>query len=323
MSGYEVGYKPTIKSLPQAKDRLSFLYLERCVINRQDSALTVTDVRGVVHVPAAAISVLLLGPGTSVTHRAMELLGDVGASIVWVGESGVRYYAHGRPLTTASRLLSAQAKLVSNVRTHAEVARKMYVMRFPDEDVSGLTIQQLRGKEGTRVRALYAKMSKETGVAWYGRTCDYATSDIVNKALSEANVCLYGIVHSVLVALGCSPGLGFVHVGHERSFVYDVADLYKAEITIPLAFKVAAISDVDEDVSVITRRKMRDVIAASDIISRIVKDTHSLLVADDSVDVDVLYLWDDKLGLCKSGISYGMSSENELDDQEEGYGVLL
>ena len=76
--------RPQLQALPQVKDRMTFLYLEHCTLGRQDGAVTVTDDRGIVHVPAAAISLLLLGPGTDVTHRSMELMGDAGISIVWV-----------------------------------------------------------------------------------------------------------------------------------------------------------------------------------------------------------------------------------------------
>ena len=98
--------RPELQALPQIKDRMTFLYFEHCKLNRQDSAITVTDDQGVVHVPAASISVLLLGPGTMVTHRAMELIGDAGVSGVWVGEHGVRYYAGGRPIKENTWLLS-------------------------------------------------------------------------------------------------------------------------------------------------------------------------------------------------------------------------
>ena len=128
--------RPELQALPQVKDRMTFLYLEHCTLGRQDGAITVTDENGIVHIPAAAISVLLLGPGTRVTHRAMELMGDAGVGAVWVGEHGVRYYAHGRPLTTRAGLLMRQAELISNTRKHLAVVRKMYQLRFPEEDVS-------------------------------------------------------------------------------------------------------------------------------------------------------------------------------------------
>ena len=102
--------RPDLQALPQVKDRMTFLYLEHCTLGRQDGAITVTDEKGIVRIPAAGISVLLLGPGTRVTHRAMELMGDTGVGAVWVGEHGVRYYAHGRPLTTHAAAVAAAGR---------------------------------------------------------------------------------------------------------------------------------------------------------------------------------------------------------------------
>jgi len=163
--------KAELLELPRVSDRASFLYIEHSKINRQDSSITVTDRRGVVRIPAAMISVLMLGPGTEITHRAMELIGDTGTSIVWVGEQGVRLYAHGRALNRSSQLLERQAKLVSNRRTRLDVARKMYQLRFPDEDVSLFSplidlekillsaIIQIRGKFHDKKR-LYARIQR-------------------------------------------------------------------------------------------------------------------------------------------------------------------
>lgn len=299
--------RPELQALPQVKDRMTFLYLEHCTLGRQDSAITVTDEQGVIHIPAAAISVLLLGPGTRVTHRAMELIGDMGVTAVWVGEHGVRYYASGRPLTEHTRLLQKQAELVSNTRKHLEVVRKMYQLRFPDEDVSGLTMQQLRGREGSRVRSVYRQASKETGVPWSGRDYkpeDFSAGDPVNQALSAANVCLYGLAHAVIAALGCSPGLGFVHVGHSNSFVYDIADLYKAEITIPIAFEVAAQNP--DNLPSVVRRRVRDAMVEHHILERMVHDIRWLLLPqeDPQIDEQPVYLWDQKLGTVPNGINY-------------------
>ncbi len=329
MGDIPVTKKPDLFALPQIKDRMSFLYLEHCVINRQDGAITVTDVRGTVHVPAASLSVLLLGPGTKVSHRAMELIGDAGTSVIWVGEHGVRYYAHGRPLTHSARLLIRQAELVSNVRTRVAVARQMYQMRFTDEDASSLSMQQLRGKEGARVRSLYRRASKETGVPWNGREYDpnnYGASDPVNMALSAAHACLYGVVHSVIVALGCSPGLGFVHTGHEYSFVYDIADLYKGKITIPIAFEIAA--EQPEDIGSVTRRRVRDAISDGHILKQTVKDIRELILGDtaarEDMEINVLHLWDDKKGLVPNAVSYGKEYDDiEEEKMEEGYGTIL
>ena len=193
--------RPTLQALPRIEDRLTFLYLEHCQINREDSAILVRDERGTTRIPAAAITVLLLGPGTAVTHRAIELIGDVGVGIVWVGEHGVRFYASGRPLTHRSQLLIKQAELVSNQRKHLSVVRKMYQLRFPGEDVSDLTTQQLRGREGSRVRKAYRTAAKEWNIPWNGRNFDpnnFEGGDAVNQALSAGHACLYGLAHAVM-----------------------------------------------------------------------------------------------------------------------------
>lgn len=284
-----------IPDLVRAEDRLSFLYLERCVIHRDSNAVTATDDRGVVHIPAATIGVLLLGPGTSITHQAVALLADHGATAIWVGERGVRYYAHGRSLASSSRMLIAQADAVSRRDRRLAVARAMYAMRFPGEDTTNLTMQQLRGKEGARVRRTYREHAARTGIAWNQREYDrgdFAAGDPVNQALSAAHACLYGVVHAVIVALGVSPGLGFVHTGHERAFVYDVADLYKADVTIPVAFDVAA-SD-STDIAADTRRAVRDRLHDGDILARCVRDIRALLQPQASGPIDEE---DDSLGL--------------------------
>ena len=302
--------RPELQQLPQVKDRMTFLYLERCKLNRRDSAIEVIDDDGTVDIPAAAISVLMLGPGSSITHRAMELIGDVGVTVIWVGEHGVRYYASGRPLTKRAGLLLQQARLVSNQRLHLSVVRKMYEMRFPNEDVSRLTLQQLRGREGSRVREIYRKLAKQYGISWHGREYnpdDFYESNAVNQALSAGHACLYGLAHAVIVALGCSPGLGFVHVGHELSFVYDLADLYKAEVTIPIAFEAA--SQGLPDLPAYVRRKTRDAMTEGHILERMVHDLHDLLEIEEA-EADVVELWNYRDGTVKNGISYKADEES-------------
>jgi CRISPR-associated protein Cas1 len=233
-------------------------------------------------------------------------------------------------------MLIAQAALVSNTRSHLAVARRMYAMRFTDEDVTKLTMQQLRGREGARVRTIYRNASKKTGVSWSGREydpSDFSAGNPVNMALSAAHACLYGVAHSVITALGCAPGLGFIHTGHERSFVYDIADLYKADITIPIAFEVAA--QQPENIGAVTRRAVRDAIADSSILEHMVKDIRELLlgVSEDGslqevpeIDTNTVHLWDDKNGFVKNAVSYGKELDELGEDEAaitEGYGTLL
>ena len=89
----------------------------------------------------------------------------------------------------------------------------------------------------TRVRAPIR------GVPWAGRAYrreQWGSADPINRALSAANSCLYGICHAAIVSAGYSPALGFIHTGKMLSFVYDIADLYKSKLTIPVAFRVVA-----------------------------------------------------------------------------------
>lgn len=269
--------------LPRVADRVSFVYLERCTIHRDANAITAEDVDGTTHIPSATIGTLLLGPGTRVTHQAMSVLSECGANVVWVGEHGVRFYAGGRSLTRSSALVEAQATLWANRRTRLDVARAMYRMRFPDEDPAGLMRYQLLGYEGKRLKDCYKAQALRTGVPWNGRHYvpgDFGSGDPVNQGITAAAQCMYGIAHTVTAALGCSPGLGFVHSGHELSFVMDIADLYKTEIGIPIAFDVAA--QGDEEVGARTRRALRDRINKTQLLERCVADIKSLLEIDDA-----------------------------------------
>ncbi|MGH3757662.1 type I-E CRISPR-associated endonuclease Cas1e [Actinophytocola sp.] len=319
------GAKPVpISQLTRAQDRLTFLYLEHCIVHRDANAITAQDTRGTVHIPAATLGALLLGPGTSVSQQAMVLLAESGSTAVWVGEHGVRYYAHGRTLTQSSRLLERQAALVSTQTTRLRVARHMYTMRFPDENLSGLTMQQLRGREGARVRRIYRAHATRTGVTWERR--DYNPTNFddgtpVNQALSAANTSLYGVVHAVIVALGCAPGLGFIHTGHIRSFVYDIADLYKTEITIPIAFDMAARTDA-ADIGAETRRAVRDQMKDGKFLETCVRDIKALLADEDTTveygpeafeDPDVIMLWDGNGRTVPGGIAY--RDDADRDDQ--------
>lgn len=312
---------PSLTELVRAEDRISFIYFERAIIHRDQNAITATDAEGTVHVPAATIGVVMLGPGTRISHQAVALIANSGATIVWVGERGVRFYAFGRSLARSSRLLEAQARLFSNQSSRLAVARAMYGMRFPEDDVSHHTMQQLRGREGARVRNVYREHSKRTGVKWSGRQYDpddFENSDPINIALSSAHQCLYGIVHAVIVSMGCVPGLGFVHVGNELSFVYDIADLYKAEITIPIAFDVVA--SQPNDVEAATRYAVRDAVVDMTLLSRCVRDIRTLLgIGNDpengqlTNDFDgVNELWDGGNRTVSGGVSYSNEDNDSL-----------
>lgn len=287
-------------------DRVSTLYVEKTHVDRDENAIVLINKERTVRVPAAMIAVLLLGPGTRVTHGAINLLGDSGTGVCWVGEHGVRFYAGGLGASRGSRLLMRQAYLVTRKKDRLAVARKMYSLRFPGEDISDATMQQLRGREGTRIRRLYKTEAERTGVTWdrrmYKTGDSKAFGDDVNRLLSAGHSALYGVCHAAIAGIGASPGLGFIHSGSARSFVLDIADLYKAEYTIPLAFELTAAGRVDErDI----RLAFRDKLVDGKLLQRIINDIQYLLApSDDEEDNDRLELWDEKVGAVSSGVNW-------------------
>jgi CRISP-associated protein Cas1 len=265
--------------LPKVRDSLSFLYVERCRIDREDKAIALHDVAGTRSVPCANLTTLMIGPGTTITHAAVETLADNGCLVLWTGEHGVRFYALGMGETRAARNLLKQAWLCSHEQLRLRVVRRLYEMRFNETLGDELTLQQIRGKEGIRVREAYQKASRETGVEWIGRGYrrgGWADADPVNRALSAANSCLYGICQAAIVSAGYSPALGFIHTGKMLSFVYDIADLYKTELTVPLAFKVIK-EFVGLSMEGEIRRRCRDMFHERKLLARIIPDIEQAL----------------------------------------------
>lgn len=272
-----------LHELPKLRDSLSYVYIEHAIIDRKDSAIEFIQEKGSTQVPVAALCVVLLGPGTSISHAAIKVLSESGCLVVWTGEEAIRCYAQGIGETRKGYHLQRQAELSSDPVHRLRVIRKMYQKRFPEILGDDLTLEQIRGMEGSRVRSMYTKFARMTGVTWNGRRYDrsnWANADPINRALSAGNALLNGICHAAIVSGGYSPGLGFIHTGRQTSFVYDVADLYKAEITIPIAFQTVAESSqkVDNRVRTACRQKFKD----TRLLERILPDIDSLLEIDRS-----------------------------------------
>lgn len=300
--------------LPKLRDSLSYIYVEHAVVQRHHRAVEFVNRDGKTHIPAASLSVLLLGPGTSVTHAAMKLLAESGCSVLWVGEDTTRFYAAGTGETRKGYRLLRQAALVCDATARKQVILAMYNYRFGESLDPSLSIEQIRGHEGARVRNTYALMSRRFRVEWNGREYNrqnWRESDPINRALSAANALLNGICHAAIVSGGYSPGLGFVHTGKQLSFVYDIADLYKTEISIPVAFET--VSQGFAAVESRTRANFRDRIREAKLLQRILTDIDQLLAINaepeqpGDVDHDAAkpgHLWDDANGSVEGGRSW-------------------
>ncbi len=283
-----------LQELPKLRDSLSYLYLQHGRLEQDKKSVAFIDKeKGITPIPAASLSVLMLGPGTSVTHAAVKALADNGCLVVWTGEDGTRMYAQGSGETRKAYHLLRQAELAGDPAKRLAVIRRMYEMRCAEDLDPGLTLQQIRGKEGARVRQAYARASTEFEVEWKGRQYDrqnWSNSDPINQALSTANGLLNGLCHAAIVSGGYSTALGFIHTGKQLSFVYDIADMYKAEITIPVAFW--AVSQGTHDLYKRVRLGCREAFRNQRLLNRILPDIDRLLdidttvVSDNSVDPD-------------------------------------
>lgn len=286
-----------LRQLPKLRDSLSYLYVEHCRVEKEAQAIAVWDTDGKTPVPCASLALLMLGPGTNLTHAAALTLADNNCLIAWCGEHGVRQYAFGVGGTRSAATLLQQARLVSDPDLRCATARRLYQMRFQEEPDPSLTLEQLRGWEGRRVRDAYARASQESGVPWEGRCYDrgaWVAADPVNRALSAANSCLYGICHAGILSMGLSPALGFIHTGKQLSFVYDVADLYKTTLTIPTAFAVAG--EATAEIERTTRLACRQVFQEAHLLERLASDLPRALDLKKET-VDEFFIADEDMAL--------------------------
>ncbi len=262
-----------LQSLPKLRDSISYVYIEHAIIEQEDSSIVAIQKDGRIPIPVSAVTCLMLGPGTNITHAAIRAAAENGCLIVWCGENGMRFYASGMGETRSAVNLLRQAELCVNPETRLEVAKRMYIRRFGSITNSNYTLQQLRGMEGIRVREAYKLASKTTGIPWSARSYkkdDWNAQDPINSALSQANALLYSVCQAAIISLGYSPGLGFIHTGKQLSFVYDIADLYKAEIAIPAAFLSARYPG--SDLAAAVRKNIRVYFQQAHLLKRIPED---------------------------------------------------
>lgn len=271
---------PPLKPIPM-KDRVSMVFIEYGEIDVVDGAFVVVDINGVrTHIPVGSVACLMLQPGTRVSHAAAALAARVGTLLVWVGEAGVRLYSSGQPGGARSDRLLYQAKLALDDAARLKVVRKMYAIRFGEEPPTRRSVEQLRGLEGARVRKTYQILAQRFRVTWDGRDYnpdDWNSGNLVNRCLSAATACLYGITEAAVLAAGYAPAVGFIHTGKPLSFVYDIADLFKFDTVVPIGFQVAAKPQREPEREV--RLKCRDCFRQTKLLERIIPTIEEVLAA--------------------------------------------
>ncbi len=263
------------------KDRFSMIFIQYGQVDVIDGAFVVVDVTGArIHIPVGSVACIMLEPGTRVSHAAVRLASTVGTLLVWVGEAGVRLYSSGQPGGARADRLLYQAKLALDDELRLKVVRKMYELRFDEPAPERRSVEQLRGLEGARVREMYKLMARQFNVEWRGRNYDvhdWESGDLPNRCLSAANSCLYGLSEAAVLAAGYAPAVGFIHTGKPLSFVYDIADIFKFETVVPVAFKIASRSPANPDREV--RLACRDMFRSTRLLDRIIPTIEEVLSA--------------------------------------------
>lgn len=270
-----------LKPIP-IKDRVSMIFVGMGRIDVRDGAFVVIDeVNGErKHIPVGSVACLMLEPGTRVSHAAVKLAATTGTLMIWVGDSGVRLYSAGQPGGARSDKLLYQAKLALDEELRLKVVRKMFELRFGEPAPARRSVEQLRGIEGARVRKTYQLMAKQYGVEWHGRKYDpkdWEAGDTINQCLSAATACLYGVTEAAVLAAGYAPAIGFIHSGKPLAFVYDIADLFKFETVVPVAFQIAAKGTQQPDRDV--RIACRDAFRRTRLLKKIIPSIEEVLAA--------------------------------------------
>ena len=271
---------PPLKPIP-IKDRISVMFIEKGNLDVLDGAFVLVDKNGVrTHIPVGGVACLMLEPGIRVSHAAAVLASRVGCLLVWVGEAGVRLYSAGQPGGARADRLLYQAKLALDDVARLKVVRKMYELRFGERPPERRSVEQLRGIEGARVRKMYELIARQYRVEWKNRNYDHTewgSGDVPNRCLSAATACLYGICEAAILAAGYAPAVGFIHTGKPQSFVYDIADLFKFDTVVPVAFRTASRKPLNPERDV--RIACRDAFRQSRILHKIIPTIERVLAA--------------------------------------------
>jgi CRISPR-associated protein Cas1 len=271
--------KPPLETLTPANERWTPLYLEHGRLEVDDSSVKwIGADRTIFRIPIATVSVLMLGPGTTITHAAVKACSDSNTPVCWIGADGMRFYSFGTTPTHGNARALHQAAVHASKSRRAEIARRMFVKRFPNVDVTSKGVEELRGMEGKRVKAIYGELGLKYGVSWKGRQydkSDWGLADNINRAVSAANASLYALCTAVVCSLGYLPQLGFVHQGGTMPFVFDIADMYKAETTLEAAFQTISIKPEADEKDVI--QLLKTFIEGQKLLKRMPKEIEELL----------------------------------------------
>lgn len=235
--------------IPHA-DRHGLLWLDRGALSVEHGCLRFVTAGGYLdpgdyQIPHQSVSMVLLGPGSTVSHDALRLLARHGTLLAAVGDSGVRCYTAPPLGPDRSNVARRQAQLWADPKRRLDIARRMYAWRL-GKILPHRNIETLRGIEGARMKETYRLTAERFGIRWRGRRYDRAApsaADLPNQAINHASTAVQAAAAIAVTAVSALPQLGFIHEDSDQSFVLDIADLYRSSVTLPVAF--AAVAEID------------------------------------------------------------------------------
>lgn len=271
------------------KDRAGLLYLARGALTARDGTLaflqgqaTAADALtpGDYAIPLQGVSMILLGPGSTVSHDALRLLAHARTALAAVGEDGVRLYTAPPLIPDRSDLARQQARLWADDARRIAVARRLYAWRL-GEVLPHRSLDVLRGIEGARMKESYRLHAQRARIEWRGRRYDRVdpgAADLPNQALNHASSAVEGAAAIAVAATATIPQLGFIHEDPGQSFVLDIADLHRDSVTIPCAFRAAkrVAERPDENIERLTRRLTGETLAREHVIPAMIERIKSI-----------------------------------------------
>ena len=282
--------------IPHA-DRHGLLWLSRGALTVRDGTLRFQRdspadsksplERGSYGIPFQTLSMILLGPGSTVSHDALRLMARHGTALVAVGEDGVRCYTAPPLMPDTSEIARRQMRAWGDPGgSRITIARRMYAARlgelFPHQD-----IDVLRGMEGARMRQTYKNLAQQYGIQWRGRRYDRKkplAADIPNQAINHASVAVTSAAVIAVMAVGAIPQLGFIHEHSGDAFALDIADLFRDTVLLPAAFKSAkaVMADPNLDIERHTRKTTGEMLRTQRVVSKMIDRIKKLFEGIDS-----------------------------------------
>ena len=237
--------------IPHA-DRHGLLWLSRGALTVRDGTLRFERQSGPTAdspledgeygIPFQTLSMILLGPGSTVSHDALRLMARHGTALVAVGEDGVRCYTAPPLMPDTSDIARRQMRAWGDPHgSRITIARRMYALRL-GEVLPHQSLDALRGIEGAHMKRTYQTLTQRYGITWRGRRYDRThplSADIPNQAINHASVAVTAAAVIAVTAVGAIPQLGFIHEHSGEAFALDIGDLFRDTVLLPAAFRSA------------------------------------------------------------------------------------